>query len=44
MKENHFLSFFVYDIITTRAMSNTISIIEIIIVKLLEFSVKFAFS
>ncbi|MDR6919362.1 DUF417 family protein [Chryseobacterium sp. 2987] len=40
--ENHFLSFFVYDIMSVQAVSNTIGIIEIIIALLLIFSVKFA--
>lgn len=40
--ENHFLSFFVYNIMSVQAVSNTIGIIEIIIALLLIFSVKFA--
>jgi len=40
--ENHFLTFFVYDIMSVQAVSNTIGIIEIIIALLLIFSVKFA--
>lgn len=41
--ENHFLTFFVYDIMSIQTVSNTIGIIEIIIALLLIFSVKFAF-
>lgn len=41
--ENHFLTFFVYDIMNIQTVSNTIGIIEIIIALLLIFSVKFAF-
>lgn len=40
--ENHFLTFFVYDIVSIQAVSNTIGVIEIIIAVLLLFSVKFA--
>ncbi|MFN4365846.1 DUF417 family protein [Chryseobacterium hispalense] len=40
--ENHFLTFFVYDIVSTQTVSNTIGVIEIIIAVLLLFSVKFA--
>jgi len=40
--ENHFLTFYVYDIISVQAVSNTIGAIEIIIALLLIFSVKFA--
>ncbi|ASW74269.1 membrane protein [Chryseobacterium piperi] len=41
--ENHFLTFFVYNIASVQAVSNTIGAIEIIIALLLIFSVKFAF-
>ncbi|MEY8759415.1 DUF417 family protein [Chryseobacterium tongliaoense] len=41
--ENHFLTFFAYDFMSVRAVSNTIGVIEIIIALLLVFSVKFAF-
>lgn len=41
--ENHFLTSFVYDVMSVQAVSNTIGVIEIIIVLLLIFSVKFAF-
>lgn len=40
--ENHFLTFFVYDIVSIQTVSNTIGVIEIIIAVLLLFSVKFA--
>ncbi len=40
--ENHFLTFFVYDIVSVQTVSNTIGTIEIIIALLLLFSVKFA--
>jgi len=40
--ENHFLTFFVYDIVSIQAVSNAIGVIEIIIALLLIFSVKFA--
>ncbi|MDQ1095440.1 MULTISPECIES: DUF417 family protein [Chryseobacterium] len=40
--ENHFLTFFVYDIVSIRAVSDTIGVIEIIIAFLLLLSVKFA--
>ncbi len=40
--ENHFLTFFVYDIVSIQAVSNAIGVIEIIIALLLLFSVKFA--
>ncbi|SEH36770.1 DUF417 family protein [Chryseobacterium culicis] len=40
--ENHFLTFFVYKIISVQAMSNLIGAIEIIIALLLIFSAKFA--
>ncbi|WP_336690066.1 MULTISPECIES: DUF417 family protein [unclassified Chryseobacterium] len=40
--ENHFLTFFVYDIVSIQAVSDTIGVIEIIIALLLIFSVKFA--
>ncbi|MCD0480778.1 YkgB family protein [Chryseobacterium sp. LC2016-29] len=40
--ENHFLTFFVYDIMSAQAVSNMIGVIEIIIALLLIFSVKFA--
>ncbi|NML56391.1 DUF417 family protein [Chryseobacterium cheonjiense] len=40
--ENHFLTFFVYDIVSIQAVSDTIGVIEIIIALLLLFSVKFA--
>ncbi|MCF2219768.1 YkgB family protein [Chryseobacterium sp. PS-8] len=40
--ENHFLTFFVYDIVSVQAVSDTIGVIEIIIALLLIFSVKFA--
>ncbi|KPE53046.1 DUF417 family protein [Chryseobacterium indologenes] len=41
--ENHFLTFFVYDMTSVQTVSDTIGIIEIIIALLLMFSVKFAF-
>lgn len=41
--ENHFLTFYVYDIMSVQAVSNAIGAIEIIIALLLIFSVKFAF-
>ncbi|WP_428229043.1 DUF417 family protein [Flavobacterium sp.] len=41
--ENHFLTFFLYDIMSDQAVSNLIGIIEIVIALLLIFSVKFAF-
>ncbi|MDH6253032.1 putative membrane protein YkgB [Chryseobacterium sp. H1D6B] len=41
--ENHFLTFFVYKILSVQAVSNAIGTIEIIIALLLVFSVKFAF-
>lgn len=40
--ENHFLTFFVYKIMSVQAMSNLIGAIEIIIALLLIFSAKFA--
>lgn len=40
--ENHFLTFFVYDIVSIQTVSNAIGAIEIIIALLLAFSVKFA--
>lgn len=40
--ENHFLTFFVYDIVSVQTVSNAIGTIEIIIALLLVFSVKFA--
>lgn len=40
--ENHFLTFFVYDIVSVQTVSNAIGAIEIIIALLLVFSVKFA--
>lgn len=40
--ENHFLTFFVYKIMSVQAMSNLIGVIEIIIALLLIFSAKFA--
>lgn len=40
--ENHFLTFFVYKIISVQAVSNLIGAIEIIIALLLIFSAKFA--
>jgi len=40
--ENHFLTFFVYDIVNVQTVSNAIGAIEIIIALLLVFSVKFA--
>lgn len=40
--ENHFLTFFVYDIVSIQTVSNAIGAIEIIIALLLVFSVKFA--
>ncbi|MFS4470684.1 DUF417 family protein [Chryseobacterium sp. T20] len=40
--ENHFLTFFVYKIISVQAVSNLIGVIEIIIALLLIFSAKFA--
>jgi len=40
--ENHFLTFFVYDIVSVQTVSNAIGAIEIIIALLLIFSVKFA--
>ncbi|RLJ31790.1 putative membrane protein YkgB [Chryseobacterium sp. 7] len=40
--ENHFLTFFVYKIISVQAVSNFIGAIEIIIALLLIFSAKFA--
>lgn len=41
--ENHFLTFFVYKIMSVQAVSNLIGVIEIIIALLLIFSAKFAF-
>ncbi|MFP3598123.1 DUF417 family protein [Chryseobacterium sp. SIMBA_029] len=41
--ENHFLTFFVYQIADVQTVSNAIGVIEIIIAALLIFSVKFAF-
>lgn len=41
--ENHFLTFFVYDLASVQAVSNAIGVIEIIIALLLIFSAKFAF-
>jgi len=41
--ENHFLTFFIYNLMSIQAVSNTIGMIEIIIALLLIFSVKFAF-
>lgn len=41
--ENHFLTFYVYDIMSVQAVSNAIGAIEIIIALLLIFSAKFAF-
>lgn len=41
--ENHFLTFYVYNIMSVQAVSNTIGTIEIIIALLLIFSVKFAY-
>ncbi|MBB4804972.1 putative membrane protein YkgB [Chryseobacterium defluvii] len=41
--ENHFLTSFLYNIMSVQAVSNTIGVIEIIIALLLVFSVKFAF-
>ncbi|MDR2238151.1 MAG: YkgB family protein [Chryseobacterium sp.] len=41
--ENHFLTFFIYKVMSIQAVSNTIGVIEIIIALLLIFSVKFAF-
>ncbi|PJJ66063.1 DUF417 family protein [Chryseobacterium geocarposphaerae] len=40
--ENHFLTFFVYDIVSVQTVSDAIGAIEIIIALLLLFSVKFA--
>lgn len=40
--ENHFLTFFVYKILSVQAVSNLIGAIEIIIALLLIFSAKFA--
>ncbi|MGU3373870.1 DUF417 family protein [Chryseobacterium sp. M5A1_1a] len=40
--ENHFLTFFVYKIVSVQAVSNLIGVIEIIIALLLIFSAKFA--
>ncbi|KIC64401.1 membrane protein [Chryseobacterium taiwanense] len=40
--ENHFFTFFVYDIVSVQTVSNAIGTIEIIIALLLVFSVKFA--
>ncbi|CAD0224782.1 YkgB family protein [Chryseobacterium sp. D764] len=40
--ENHFLTFFVYKIMSAQAVSNLIGVIEIIIALLLIFSAKFA--
>lgn len=40
--KNHFLTFFVYDIVSVQTVSNAIGAIEIIIALLLVFSVKFA--
>ncbi|MGE8432198.1 DUF417 family protein [Chryseobacterium joostei] len=40
--ENHFLTFFVYKIMSIQAVSNLIGVIEIIIALLLLFSAKFA--
>ena len=40
--ENHFLTFFVYNIVSVQTVSNAIGVIEIIIALLLIFSVKFA--
>ncbi|AZA88923.1 DUF417 family protein [Chryseobacterium shandongense] len=40
--ENHFLTFFVYDMVSIQTVSSTIGVIEIIIAGLLLFSVKFA--
>lgn len=40
--ENHFLTFFVYKIMSVQAVSNLIGVIEIIIALLLIFSAKFA--
>lgn len=40
--ENHFLTFFVYQIASVQTVSNAIGVIEIIIALLLIFSVKFA--
>lgn len=40
--ENHFLTFFVYDIVSVQTVSDAIGTIEIIIALLLVFSVKFA--
>lgn len=40
--ENHFLTFFVYKIMSTQTVSNLIGVIEIIIALLLIFSAKFA--
>lgn len=40
--ENHFLTFFVYQVASVQAVSNAIGVIEIIIALLLIFSVKFA--
>lgn len=41
--ENHFLTFFVYKVLSVQAVSNAIGAIEIIIALLLIFSVKFAY-
>lgn len=41
--ENHFLTFYVYDIMSVQAVSNAIGVIEIIIALLLIFSAKFAY-
>lgn len=40
--ENHFLTFFVYKVMSVQAVSNLIGVIEIIIALLLMFSAKFA--
>lgn len=40
--ENHFLTFFVYKMMSVQAVSNLIGVIEIIIALLLIFSAKFA--
>lgn len=40
--ENHFLTFFVYKVMSVQTVSNLIGVIEIIIALLLIFSVKFA--
>lgn len=41
--ENHFLTFYVYDIMSVQAVSNVIGTIEIVIALLLIFSLKFTF-